>query len=54
MSIGYHTYGKENFARGARIIRLREGQSEVESWLRLEDGTVLRNQPMHRPELPES
>ena len=51
---GYHTYGKENFARGARIIRLREGQSEVESWLRLEDGTVLRNQPMHRPESPES
>ncbi|MCM3749246.1 metallophosphoesterase family protein [Paenibacillus pasadenensis] len=37
---GYHTYGKEGFPRGARIIQLTEGQRNYDSWLRLDDGTV--------------
>ncbi len=38
---GYGTYGRAGFARGARVIRLSEGSSDVESWIRLEDGTVI-------------
>jgi hypothetical protein len=37
---GYNAYGKEGFARGARVIRLSAGKREFESWLRLEDGSV--------------
>ncbi|TYP79819.1 metallophosphoesterase family protein [Paenibacillus methanolicus] len=37
---GYNTYGKEGFPRGARVIRLREGDRSFESWLRLDDGRV--------------
>ncbi|MFB9326449.1 metallophosphoesterase family protein [Paenibacillus aurantiacus] len=37
---GYNTYGKEGFPRGARVIRLREGERSFESWLRLDDGSV--------------
>ncbi len=48
---GYNTYGHENFAHGARIIRLRENQLEFESWLRLEDGTVIEKQTEHLPNL---
>ncbi len=47
---GYNTYGKEGFKRGARVIRLREGVRDFESWLRLEGGEVMRNQPLHKPE----
>ncbi|KRE50147.1 metallophosphoesterase family protein [Paenibacillus sp. Soil724D2] len=46
---GYNTYGKEGFPRGARMIRLREGQRSFESWLRLADGTVIKDQPEHNP-----
>jgi hypothetical protein len=48
---GYNTYGHEDYAHGARIIRLRENQSEFESWLRLEDGTVVEKQAPHLPDL---
>ncbi|MFZ5825533.1 MAG: metallophosphoesterase family protein [Bacillota bacterium] len=37
---GYNTYGRESFARGARVIRLHEGERRFETWLRLDDGTV--------------
>ncbi|NEN85275.1 metallophosphoesterase family protein [Paenibacillus elgii] len=47
---GYNTYGRDDFPRGARIIRLREGERGFESWLRLADGTVVTEQPEHRPE----
>ncbi|WP_346010278.1 metallophosphoesterase family protein [Paenibacillus sp. SYP-B3998] len=47
---GYNTYGKEGFPRGARMIRLRQGVREFETWLRLADGTVVREQPEHVPE----
>ncbi|WP_284645732.1 metallophosphoesterase family protein [Paenibacillus silviterrae] len=46
---GYNTYGRENFPRGARMIRLHQGQSDFETWLRLDDNTVIRNQPEHLP-----
>lgn len=39
---GYGTYGKEGFPRGARLIRLREGVRSFDTWLRLDDGTVVR------------
>ncbi|OCT11357.1 metallophosphoesterase [Paenibacillus pectinilyticus] len=48
---GYNTYGKEGFHRGARMIRLREGERAFETWLRLADGTVIHNQPEHAPTL---
>ncbi|MFB6364069.1 metallophosphoesterase family protein [Paenibacillus elgii] len=47
---GYNTYGRDDFPRGARVIRLREGERSFESWLRLADGTVVTGQPEHRPE----
>lgn len=36
---GYNTYGKDDFKRGARVIRLHEDQPEFTSWLRLDDGS---------------
>jgi len=36
---GFAAYGRDGFARGARIIRLREATPAFETWLRLEDGT---------------
>jgi 3',5'-cyclic AMP phosphodiesterase CpdA len=45
---GYNTYGKEGFPRGARIIRLYEGERRFDTWLRLDDGTVVHNQPAHQ------
>lgn len=46
---GYNTYGKEGFHRGARMIRLHEGERAFETWLRLADGTILSEQPEHLP-----
>lgn len=46
---GYNTYGQEGFPRGARMIRLRQGERAFETWLRLADGTVVREQPEHKP-----
>ncbi|MNI01698.1 3',5'-cyclic adenosine monophosphate phosphodiesterase CpdA [compost metagenome] len=47
---GYNTYGREGFERGARVIRMFEGQSKIESWIRLADGSVITEQPEHQPE----
>lgn len=47
---GYNEYGKEGFPRGARMIRLRAGERQFESWLRLDDGSVIRDQPAHLPD----
>jgi hypothetical protein len=38
---GFSPYGLDGFLRGARIVRLREGERAFETWLRLEDGTVV-------------
>lgn len=47
---GHNTYGKEGFPRGARLIKLTEGRPGFETWLRLEDGTPIMEQPVHHPE----
>lgn len=46
---GYNTYGRKGFARGARVIRLKRGERGFDTWLRLDDGTVVRDQPKHAP-----
>jgi 3',5'-cyclic AMP phosphodiesterase CpdA len=46
---GYNTYGREGFARGARVIRLREGERDFTTWLRLEGGAVISEPPIHTP-----
>jgi 3',5'-cyclic AMP phosphodiesterase CpdA len=38
---GYNTYGRDGFARGARVIRLIEGERRFATWLRLADGSVV-------------
>lgn len=46
---GYDTYGREGFQRGARIIELKEGQKRFDTWLRLDDGSVIKQQKRHEP-----
>jgi hypothetical protein len=46
---GYGSYGRDGFSRGARVIRLREGERGFGSWIRLDDGT-LGERPPHEPE----
>lgn len=47
---GYNTYGREGFPRGARIISLNPGRRAFDSWIRLDDGTVVTRQEPHLPE----
>lgn len=47
---GYNTYGREGMARGARVIRLTQGLDSFHTWLRLEGGHVVTEQPLHAPE----
>ncbi|SEO52110.1 metallophosphoesterase family protein [Paenibacillus sp. OV219] len=47
---GYNAYGMAGFARGARIVQLREGVRDFETWIRLEGNIVEREQPIHVPE----
>ncbi|MNC34498.1 hypothetical protein D3C75_829330 [compost metagenome] len=47
---GHNTYGREGFPRGARMIRLYEGERRLDTWLRLEDGTKVTKQLRHEPE----
>lgn len=44
-------YGKvqEGYPRGARVIRLYEGERRFETWQRLDDGNVLWDSPEHLP-----
>lgn len=44
---GYNTYGREGFPRGARIIELKPDSRSFDSWIRLDDGSVIREQEMH-------
>ena len=39
--ISYNTYGKEGFLHGSRLIQLSEGTPSFDTWLRLEDNTVI-------------
>jgi hypothetical protein len=47
---GFAGYGREGMARGARMIRLRQGGHGLETWLRLEGGAVVADPPLHLPE----
>lgn len=47
---GYNTYGKEGFMHGARVIRMTLGSKAFDTWLHLEDGSLLHQQPVHEPE----
>jgi hypothetical protein len=49
---GFGSYGLEGFPRGARVIRLREGEREFDTWLRLDDGSLVRDPPDHFPQGP--
>jgi hypothetical protein len=46
---GFGEYGKRGFPRGARVIRLREGQRRFETWIRIGGGRRARA-PRHTPE----
>jgi Calcineurin-like phosphoesterase len=46
---GYAPYGLEGFARGARVIRLREGQRRFDTWVRLDDGSAVTEPRVHEP-----
>jgi 3',5'-cyclic AMP phosphodiesterase CpdA len=45
---GFSPYGREGFLRGARVIRLFEGERRFDTWVRLEDGSV-PEPPVHEP-----
>ena len=47
-------YGKaeEEYPRGARVIRLYEGERRFDTWQLLDDGSVLLDPPEHLPEFP--
>lgn len=48
---GYNTYGHEGFERGTRVFVLDEkNTTEFDTYLRLADGCVIRNQVKHEPE----
>ncbi len=46
---GFHTYGREGFPRGARIIQLMEGEREFRTWQYLADGSTLPRYSEHAP-----
>ena len=48
---GYSGYGDHAFIRGARLIRLRQGTYDFETWLHLDGGVVVAAQPEHLPEV---
>jgi hypothetical protein len=39
--ISYNTYDKEGYAKGSRVILLKEGEAAFDTWLRLEDRQVV-------------
>jgi len=47
---GYAPYGQEGFRRGARLVRLLEGVRRFETWLRLDDGSLVDEPEVHEPE----
>ncbi|RKP44287.1 metallophosphoesterase [Cohnella endophytica] len=49
---GYHTYGRWLYQRGARVIRLKqgdEGKTDFDSWLRLANGKKISKPCKHSP-----
>lgn len=48
-AVGFSGYGQQGFARGTRVIRIRQGERGSETWLRLAGGEVVTEQPLHEP-----
>ncbi|RKN70152.1 metallophosphoesterase family protein [Paenibacillus ginsengarvi] len=46
---GPNTVNDVPYERGARVIRLTEGERGFETWLRMEDGSLVTEQPEHAP-----
>ena len=46
---GYRAYGREGYAKGARVIILREGVRGYETRIRLHDGSIAPR-PVHAPD----
>jgi hypothetical protein len=46
---GYNNYNRKGMKHGARVIALEEGRAGFRTWLRLNDGSVERGRPAHRP-----
>lgn len=46
---GFSPYGREGFPRGARVVRLQQGERSFLTWVRLEDGLALTSPPTHEP-----
>jgi hypothetical protein len=51
---GYNTYGREGFARGARVIRMAERERDFQTWRRLEGGMRVEEQPRYEPPVRET
>lgn len=47
---GYNTYGKDGFPRGARVIEFKEGERRFDTWLHLDNGTIVNSQTEHPPQ----
>lgn len=47
---GYNNYMIPGMLKGARIITIEEGKRGFRSWLRLENGETVMEQPEHQPE----
>jgi 3',5'-cyclic AMP phosphodiesterase CpdA len=48
---GYNTYSEEGYRRGARIFLLDENNTDTfETYIRLEDGSVIKEPKLHQPE----
>lgn len=48
---GYNTYSQKDYKKGARMIILDENQIDLfETYLHLEDGTIIEKQAKHNPE----
>ena len=48
---GYGGYGRDDFARGARLIRLDVDAADYTTWLHLEGGVRVMEQARHDPEV---
>lgn len=46
---GFNKVSYGEYPRGARVIQLREGVRDFDTWIRMADGTVQTSQPEHYP-----
>ncbi len=46
---GYNTYGRTFYQRGARVIRMRQGENDFTTWIRLANGKKVTSPRQHSP-----